>query len=267
MVTLNVLFLGDVVGKAGRRVLRERLAGLKDKLGVDLTIANAENAAEAFGLAPPHVEELCAAGIDQLTSGDHIWDRREIMSVIEIESRLLRPANYPEGVPGFGSAIVKTGDGLDVAVLNLQGRVFMFKQYLDDPFRCASEEIARLKQRTPVVIVDFHAEATSEKAAMGWHLDGRASAVIGTHTHVQTADERILPKGTAFISDVGMTGPRDSVIGLRADRVLDRFLRQMAPQWKVAEGAVQISGALIEVDEKTGSACSIARVFEIYEQD
>lgn len=266
MNTLNVLFLGDVVGKAGRRALRERLSEIKEKLGVDLTIANAENAAEAFGLAPAHVEELCASGVDQLTSGDHVWDRREILPVIDIESRLLRPANYPEGVPGRGSAVVKCRDGLEAAVLNLQGRVFMFKQYLDDPFRRAGEEIARLKRRTPVVIVDFHAEATSEKAAMGWHLDGMASAVIGTHTHVQTADERILPKGTAFISDVGMVGPRDSVIGLRSDRVLERFMKQMAPQWKVAEGAVCINGALVEVDEKTGTALSISRVAEIYEQ-
>ncbi len=259
---MKVLFIGDVFGKPGRRLIRERLLQFKQKHGVDFTIANGENAANGFGIAPGQVDELCAAGVDLITTGDHIWDRRELVPTLAVESRLLRPSNYPDGVPGRGSAVVTTASGVKLAVLNVQGRVFMFKQYLDEPFRHAKKEIARLKQETPVVVVDFHAEATSEKVAMGWYLDGEASAVLGTHTHVQTADEKVLPKGTAYVTDVGMTGPADSVIGVDQERVLTRFLNQMAPPLEVAKGRVQFCAVLLDLDEKTGSAHAITRIFE-----
>jgi len=262
---MRVLFIGDVFGKPGRRVLKERLGELKRKLGVDFTIANGENAAEGFGISTGQIDEITAAGVDLLTSGDHVWDRRELVPALGVETRILRPINYPEGVPGRGSVVATTGLGVKVAVINIQGRVFMFKQTLEEPFRRAREEIDRLKGETPVVIVDFHAEATSEKMAMGWHLNGHASAVIGTHTHVQTADERILPGGTAYLTDAGLTGPADSVIGIDRERVMARFLYQMAPKWAVAKGRTQICAALIDVDEATGRARSISRIFDIHE--
>ncbi len=262
---MKVLFIGDVFGRPGRLVLKERLGQLKDRHGVDFTVANGENAADGFGITTGQIDDLCAAGVDIVTTGDHVWDRRELVPTLATEGRMLRPINYPAGVPGRGSVVCETSSGLKIAVLNVQGRVFMFKQMLEDPFRMAKEEIARLKRETPIVVVDFHAEATSEKIAMGWHLDGEASVVVGSHTHVQTADERVLPGGTAYLTDLGMTGPADSVIGIDRERVLTRFLSQMAPQWQVAKGMVQICGALVEVDEKTGHAESIERVAEICE--
>ncbi len=252
------------MGKAGREILKQRLPRIKETCGVDLIVANGENMAEGAGLAPSHLGEILSAGVDIVTTGDHVWDRREIIPVIGTETRLLRPANYPDGAAGRGSAIIKTPSGVSVAILNLQGRVFMFKQYLDDPFRRGREETERLRAQTPVVIVDFHAEATSEKMALGWFLDGLASAVLGTHTHVQTADERVLPGGTAYITDAGMNGPTESVIGLNRERVFERFMTQMASRWKVADGPVQINGVLIEVDEKTGRALSIERIREFH---
>jgi len=259
-----ILFIGDVFGKPGRRVLKERLPDLRRKRRVDFVVANGENAADGFGITPAILEELCACGVDVVTTGDHVWDKREIIPVVAADTRLLRPSNYPEGAPGRGTVVATTASGLKVGVLCLQGRVFMFKQQLDEPFRHAAREVARLRQETPVVIVDFHCEATSEKVAMGWHLDGAASAVLGTHTHVQTADGRVLPKGTAYLTDAGMTGPADSVIGFDKDRALHRFLTQTAPSWQVAAGPVQLCGALVEVDEKTGQAASLERVFETY---
>ncbi|MEK7765417.1 MAG: TIGR00282 family metallophosphoesterase [bacterium] len=261
---MTILFIGDVFGKPGRRVLAERLPALRRKRSVELVVANGENAAEGFGLTPAIVEELCAAGVDVITTGDHVWDKREITATVAADLRLLRPSNYPEGAPGRGAVVAVGASGLKIGVLCLQGRVFMFKQILDEPFRHAAREVARLKQETPVVVVDFHAEATSEKVAMGWHLDGAASAVLGTHTHVQTADGRVLPGGTAYLTDVGMTGPADGVIGFDRQRSLHRFLTQTAPSWQVAAGPVQLCGALVEVDEKTGRAASLERVFEIY---
>lgn len=262
---MNILFIGDIFGKPGRRVLRERLAGIKKKHDIEFTIANGENAADGAGITPSQVDELCGLGVDLVTTGDHIWDRRELVPTLTGETRLLRPSNYPEGVPGRGAAVVQTATGHKLGVLNLQGRTFMFKQTLDEPFRHARREIARMKQETPVVIVDFHAEATSEKVAMGWYLDGEATAVLGTHTHVQTADERILPKGTAYLTDVGMTGPADSVIGLDQEHVLEKFLNQMGPKWEVATGRMQVCAAVVAVDEKTGQASAITRIFETYQ--
>ncbi|MFQ6672753.1 MAG: YmdB family metallophosphoesterase, partial [Candidatus Tectimicrobiota bacterium] len=225
---------------------------------VDLTIANCENAAGGFGVTPAVLKQLFAYGIDVLTSGNHIWDKREVMEVIESERRLLRPANYPPAQPGFGSFVAETAGGVPVAVLNLSGRVFMGSY--DCPFRTADELVPALAEAARVIIVDMHGEATSEKQAMGYYLDGRVSAVIGTHTHVQTADERILPDGTAYITDVGMTGPVDSVIGVVKELALKRFLTLQPQKMETASGRTQFSACLIEVDETAGRAVSIERL-------
>src|SRR5919198_986413 len=215
---VKILFIGDIIGKPGRQVISRELHRLVDHHRVDLVIANGENAAGGFGITEETAKELFASGIHLLTSGNHVWDKKEALEFIDREGRLLRPANYPAGTPGRGSRVLSTAGGVRVAVLNLEGRVFM--NNLDCPFRTADRELALLRKETPVVLVDFHAEATSEKVSLGWYLDGRASAVIGTHTHVQTADERLLPGGTAYLSDVGMTGPMDSIIGMRRDIVI-----------------------------------------------
>jgi len=262
---MNLLFIGDIVGRSGRRAVRERLAALRDAKHADFVVVNAENAADGLGLNKATMEELFQAGADVLTLGDHAWDKRDIIPLLETETRLLRPGNYPPGVPGRGSGVFTTASGLKIGVLCAQGRTFMIKQILEDPFRWAKEEAERLRAQTTILVVDFHAEATSEKCAIGRHLDGLVSAVLGTHTHVQTADERILPKGTAFICDAGMTGPRDSVIGFKPDSVLARFTTQMSPRLEVAEGAVEMCGALVSIDDKTGQAESIERVREIVE--
>ena len=217
---MRIFFIGDVFGKPGRQLLRERLGAFRDEHAVEVVIANGENAAEGFGINAAMLDDLCKSGVDVVTMGDHLWDKREIAPSLVSDPRLLRPSNYPEGAPGRGSTVIAATSGLKLAVLNLQGRTFMYKQLLDDPYRHAKAMVARLRHETPIVIVDFHAEATSEKVAMGWWLDGEVSAVIGTHTHVQTADERILPKGTAYLTDAGMTGPSEGVIGLDRDRVL-----------------------------------------------
>jgi len=257
-----VLFIGDVMGKPGRRIIKERLPEIRRKTGAELVIANGENATEGFGIVPAQIGELCASGVDIVTMGDHVWDRREIAGIIDSELRLLRPLNYPGNVPGRGLAVVRTSGGLKAGIINVQGRVFMQKQVLDDPFRAADMAIESLKRETPVVLVEIHAEATSEKQALAWHLAGRVGAVVGTHTHVQTADERILPGGTAYITDAGMTGPVDSVIGMRPEISIARFLTQTPGKWQVADGPVELCGVLIEIDEKTGLALSIERVRE-----
>ena len=218
---LNVLFLGDVFGRPGRKLVRTLLPGLKERYNIDVTIANGENAAGGIGLTAPAMQELFASGIDLLTSGNHIWDKKEMVEVIAGESRLLRPANFPPGTPGRGAGIFEIR-GKTIGVLNLAGRLFM-PPLGDCPFHAAEREIEILLQRTPVIIVDFHAEATSEKIAMGWLLRDKASAVIGTHTHVQTADERILPGKAAYISDAGMVGPYDSILGLDPTEILWKF--------------------------------------------
>ncbi len=262
---MKILFIGDVFGKPGRRVLRERVKPLRAERSIDLVVANGENAADGFGITPALVGELCEAGVDLVTLGDHVWDKRELANALSSEPRVLRPVNYPAGVPGRGTAVVTTAAGVKVGVISLQGRVEMAKQSLDEPFRAGKAAAAALRAETPVILVDFHGEATSEKVAMGWWLDGEVSAVIGTHTHVQTADARVLPKGTAYLTDAGMTGPADGVIGLDRDRVLDRFLTQMAPNWAVQAGRTQLCAALVEVDEATGRARGIERIFETHD--
>lgn len=256
---MKILFIGDTVGEPGRRAIEELVPGIAEKNGVEFVVANGENAAGGSGITPALSEELLKY-VDVITTGDHIWKRKEIVDYIETSTRLLRPANYPPKTPGFGSTVVKSKSDIDVGVINLLGRVFM--QPLECPFRAAKEEIGKIKNRTRVIIVDMHAEATSEKMALGWYLDGLVSAIIGTHTHVQTADEKILPNGTAFISDAGMTGPFDSVIGRKKEQILTRFITQMPARFEMAEGDIQLHGVIIDIDEKTGKANSIKRVQE-----
>jgi 2',3'-cyclic-nucleotide 2'-phosphodiesterase len=242
---MKILFIGDIVGKPGRRAVRELLPGIVEESRIDFVIANCENSAAGFGVTADIVEELYEAHIDVLTSGNHIWDKKEVLEFVDEYETLIRPANYPEGAPGQGSVVVSTPGGIAVGVLNLAGRVFMSP--LDCPFRTADREIAALSRRAKIIIVDMHAEATSEKIAMGWYLDGRVSAVLGTHTHVQTADERILPGGTAYITDVGMTGPFDSVIGIRKDSIMQRFLMQIPNKFDVAKGDIRLQGVIVEI--------------------
>lgn len=257
---MNILFIGDIIGRTGRRAVEQRLHTLVDAWNVDLVVANAENAAAGFGLTVNVAAELYDLGIDVLTSGNHIWDKREIYEYLDRESRLLRPGNYPPGLPGRGSGVYKTAAGTRIGILNLEGRVFM--NNLDCPFRSADREIDILREQTPIILVDFHAEATSEKAALGHYLDGRVSAVIGTHTHVQTADERVLANGTAYISDAGLTGSRDAVIGMRKEEAIDKFLTQLPVRFEVAKRDPVLCGVLIEVDGQTGKAQAIHRIME-----
>lgn len=246
------------MGKPGRRAVREILPGLMESMQVDLVIANCENAAGGFGVTRDIVEELFSDNIDVLTSGNHVWDKKEVEGFIEDYRNLLRPANYPWGVPGFGSTVTVGRSGALIGVLNLMGRVFM--RDIDCPFRAAQKEITALKERTNIIIVDFHAEATSEKQALGWFLDGEVSAVLGTHTHVQTADERVFPKGTAFITDAGMTGPFDSIIGNEKSKVIERFLTSVPNKFDVARGDVFLQGAVIRIDRESGLSTGIERV-------
>jgi len=255
---MRILFIGDVVGKPGRTLLRRALPPLVSRHSVDLVIANAENAAGGFGITREVGRALLDAGVDLMTSGNHVWDKREALDYIDQEPRLIRPANYPSGTRGRGSAIVTSAGGQDVGVVNVMGRVFMTA--LDDPFRVVLDEIASLRRRTPIIVVDFHAEATSEKVAMGWHLDGQATLLVGTHTHVQTADERVLPQGTAYITDVGMTGPHDSVIGVVKESALARFLTGLPSRFETATGDPRLHAVLVEADPSTGRALTIERV-------
>lgn len=257
---MKILFIGDIVGKPGREAVRILLRKLAKKRKVDLAIANAENAAGGSGLTPQLAEELFSYGLDLLTSGDHIWKRKEILQIIDKEDRILRPENYPHPAPGRGYNIVKARNKKLVGVINLQGRVFMAS--LDCPFKCARQAVEQIKKETPVILVDIHAEATSEKIALGWFLDGTASAVLGTHTHVQTADERILPGGTAYITDLGMSGPYDSVIGRKVEQILARFLTQMPVRFEMASENVKLCGVVLDIDEATGKARSIERIQE-----
>lgn len=256
-MAMKILFIGDIVGKPGRRAVRELLPWIVEERRIDFVIANCENAAAGFGVTSEVIEELYGCRIDVLTSGNHIWDKKEIMDVAEGYETLLRPANYPAGAPGRGSVVVARPDGIRVGVINLAGRVFM--NPLDCPFRTADREIEEMKKKTRVIVVDMHAEATSEKIAMGWYLSGRVTAVLGTHTHVQTADDRILPGETAYITDVGMTGPFDSVIGIRKEVILQRFLLQMPNKFDVAKGDVRLQGVTVEIDPD-GRAKAIERV-------
>jgi len=260
---MRILFIGDIFGRPGRTIVKERLAALVKEHAVDLVIANGENAAAGFGITPPLAEELFEMGIDVLTTGNHIWDKREIVEYFETADgnphsparRVLRPANYPPGMPGWGVYEGKK-DGAAYAVMNLQGRVFMASN--DDPFRVADQRLKEIKAK--VVVVDIHAEATSEKISMGWYLDGRVTVVVGTHTHVPTADERVLPGGTAYITDVGMTGPFDSVIGVKKEMIVAKFLNNMPARFEAATGDVRLCAIVVDCDEATGRARSIRRL-------
>jgi len=255
---MRLLFIGDIVGRPGRELVRHGLSAIVDEHQVDLVIANAENAAAGFGITREIGDQLLEWGIDVMTSGNHIWDKKEAIEYIGAESRLLRPANYPAGVPGNGSYLARTRDGRSVGVINIMGRVFMHS--IDDPFTVVEREIEALRPRARVIFVDFHAEATSEKVAMGWFLDGKVTAMIGTHTHVQTADERILPKGTAYLTDVGMTGPHDSVIGVEIDAAVGRFRNAMPARFDTATGNPRLNAVVIEADEQSGKAVDIERL-------
>jgi hypothetical protein len=254
----RLLFIGDIVGKPGRELIRRGLPALVAHHEVDLVIANVENAAAGFGITPDLADDLLAAGINVMTGGNHTWDKKEILPYFAEQPRLLRPANLPAGAPGRGRFVAKAKNGVTVGVINVMGRVFMTA--IDDPFRVVLDEIAAVRQEARLIFVDFHAEATSEKVAMGWHLDGRATVVVGTHTHVQTADERVLPQGTAYITDAGMTGPHDSVIGVERAVVIQRFLTALPQRFETATENPRLNGVLVTADEATGRAASIARI-------
>ncbi len=256
---MKLLFIGDIIGAPGRETVRRLLPGLKVTYQPDLTIANGENGAAGFGLTPNVMAELYQYGIDVLTSGNHIWDKKPILECMDKESRLLRPANYPAGVPGRGWGLFEPQLGKPkIGIINLEGRVFMHS--LDNPFPLAKQIIAEIRKETPVILVDFHAEVTSEKRALGWFLDGQVSAIIGTHTHVQTADEEILPKGTAYLTDAGMTGGRDSIIGVEKEDVIRRFLTQMPSRFTPAKKDCRLNGAVVTIDDETGQALNIERL-------
>ncbi len=255
---MNILFVGDVVGQPGRRALDRALLSLIDRKNVDFTIVNVENAAGGFGLTVELFEELSKLPIDVFSSGNHIWDKKEIYAVLDSSDRLLRPANYPPGNPGRGWTVQSTAAGVPVGVLNLQGQVFM-PAHADSPFRVADEELARMGE-VKVIVVDMHAEATSEKVAIGWYLDGRVSAVLGTHTHVQTADETVRPGGTAYLTDAGMTGAYEGVIGFARERIIEKFLAQTPKSFETAKRDIRLCGALVAVDEASGRATAIERI-------
>lgn len=255
---MKVLAVGDIVGRPGREAIKSLLPKLKAKENLDFVIANGENAAGGSGLTPKIVEELLSLGIDVITSGDHIWKKKEILEIINKEDRLLRPANYPDGVFGQGYVVLDLENNIKVAVINIVGRVFM--NALECPFKTAKSLVDKIKNETPIIIVDFHAEATSEKIAMGWFLDGEVSCVLGTHTHVQTSDEHILTKGTAYITDIGMTGSLHSVLGRSIEKVLERFLTGTPAKFEMAKDDIQLQGIVLDIDEKSGKVRTIKRI-------
>ncbi len=258
---MKILFLGDVFGRPGKQVASHFIPRIKQERGIDFCIANGENAAGGFGLTETSAQKLFSYGIDVITSGNHIWDRKETLELLNQSHRILRPANYPPGVPGIGYTVYKKGDYL-LGVVNLMGRIFL--PPIDCPFRAADKIIEEIQLTTRNIIVDIHAEATSEKIALGWHLDGRVSAVLGTHSHVMTADERILPKGTAYITDTGMTGPHDSVIGVRIEQSIQRIMTQIPVRFSPAEENLKLNAVMVDVDETTGKARAIERIVESY---
>ena len=255
---MKILVIGDVVGETGRNIIRDVLPSLKEEDGIDFVIANGENSAGGSGITSKITQELFAYGVNVITTGDHIWNRKEVLQFIDREPKLLRPANYPTGAPGQGSVVVTTLNNIKVGVINLVGRIFM--KPLECPFRIAEEEIKKISRETKNIIVDIHAEATSEKIALGYFLDGKVSAVIGTHTHVQTADEKILPNGTAYITDIGMSGSSISVLGREVEPIIKRFLTGMPTRFGVAKENPLISGVIIEIDSETGKAIKIQRI-------
>ncbi len=254
---LNILFIGDIVGNPGRKAAKEMIQRLKRERQIDFCIVNGENAAGGSGITYVVAQELYKSGVDAITLGNHTWSKREITNFIDSDKCIVRPANYPEELPGKGSAVISNDKG-KIGVLNLMGRVYM--DSIDCPFKAAEREIVELKAQVKVIVVDIHAEATSEKCALAWHIDGRVSCVLGTHTHVQTADERILPCGTAFISDVGMTGPSEGIIGVNRDIVINKFLTHMPNKFEIAQGPVQFNAVYLEIDEKTGRTTKIERI-------
>jgi len=258
---MKVLFIGDVVGSPGRAVVREIVPLLKKNKEIDFVIANAENSAGGTGITPRVANDLFGSGCDVLTAGDHMWRRIEVLDIIKDNQNILRPLNFSKEAPGSGFGFYKSNSGVLICVVSLIGRVFIEAQS-DSPFMAIRDILPQLKSKTNIIIVDLHAEATSEKVAMGWFLDGEVSAVLGTHTHVQTADERILPHGTAYITDVGMTGPLDSVIGRKKEKIIERFLTGMPIRFELGTDDVQLQGAIIEIDQNTGKSLSIQRIRE-----
>lgn len=255
---MRILFIGDIFGRPGRDIAQRAIKPLVANHDIDLVVANVENSAAGFGVTGDIAEAILKYGVDVMTSGNHIWDKKEVLDYIPRQPKLLRPANYPAGVPGRGTWIGQSRSGVPVAVVNVMGRIFMAP--LDDPFAVVLREIEAARAKARVIIVDFHAEATSEKVAMGWHLDGKVTAVFGTHTHVQTADDRLLPKGTAYLTDVGMTGPHDSIIGVTVDAALGRFVTGMPAKFEAATGGARLNGIIITADVATGRARDIERL-------
>lgn len=255
---MKALLIGDIVGKVGRNIIKSLLPNIASRYKIDLIIANGENSAGGFGITEKVASELFGYKIDVITTGNHVWDKKESIHYIAKENRILRPLNLPPGAPGSGSILLNFNNKKPIAVLCVSGRVFM--NTFDCPFRVTDSEVSRLKELTDIIIIDFHAEATSEKIAFGYFMDGKVSAVIGTHTHVQTADETILPGGTAYITDVGMTGPINSVIGIEKDQIIERFLTHMPRKYDVATGAGLLSAVVVEIDEKNGKALAIQRL-------
>jgi metallophosphoesterase (TIGR00282 family) len=255
---VRILFIGDIFGKPGREIARQAVPALIEQRDIDFVIANVENSAAGFGVTGDIADTILSYGVDVMTTGNHVWDKKEVLDYFPRQPKLLRPANFPAGVPGRGSYLARTRSGEPVGVINLMGRIFMAP--LDDPFAAALREIEQLRDRARIIIVDFHGEATSEKVAMGWHLDGRVTAVFGTHTHVQTADERILPKGTACLTDAGMTGPHDSIIGVTVEAALGRFLNGMPTRFEAATGIGRLNAVIVTADLATGKATAIERL-------
>jgi hypothetical protein len=255
---MRILFIGDVFGRTGRDLVREGLPGLAARYGIDAVVANAENAASGAGITRETGEALLKAGVDVMTTGNHVWDRREALAYIGVEPRLLRPLNMSPAAPGRGAFVARLADGRPLGVINAMGRVFM--PPVDNPFEAVAAAVERLSRETRVIVVDMHAEATAEKIAMGWHLDGRVAAVVGTHTHVQTADARLLPGGTAYITDVGMTGPHDSIIGMERAAVLARFVTGLPARMEPADANPRLQAVLIDADDRTGLAREIIRL-------
>lgn len=258
---MKLLFIGDIVGKPGRKAVRYFLPRLRETLGLDFIVANGENSAGGSGITPATASEIFEAGVDVITCGDHLWDQREVVSLLNNEPRFVRPENYPEGTPGQGFCVQQIGDLPPIGVLNLQGQTFM--KPIENPFYAADAAVDELLEQTPIILVDMHAETTSEKIAMGRFLDGRVSAVIGTHTHVQTADEHIFPGGTAFLCDAGCTGPQESILGREIEPIIQRFLTYQPQRFAVASKQVTLNGAVIDIDELSGKATSIERVSEL----
>ena len=258
---MKLLFIGDIVGKPGRKAVRYFLPRLRETLGLDFIVANGENSAGGSGITPATASEIFEAGVDVITCGDHLWDQREVVSLLNNEPRFVRPENYPEGTPGQGFCVQQIGDLPPIGVLNLQGQTFM--KPIENPFYAADAAVDELREQTPIILVDMHAETTSEKIAMGRFLDGRVSAVIGTHTHVQTADEYIFPGGTAFLCDAGCTGPQESILGREIEPIIQRFLTYQPQRFAVASKQVTLNGAVIDIDELSGKATSIERVSEL----